>query len=815
IAEFLAAEDLAERISIGLPIDRVMALICGIDGRPVSSLRGLFAWLICRLGHLAEEYVGLDPYGVVTYGDASVLPPAVQGAIWSGLRQLGDPWFLTNREESASFRGLANLNTADIIRDLLADPATGIHLKISLLEAIASSTEDIGLKEILRETVLNKIDNTWIRSVALKAFVSSVGGDWTELKAIDHDLLTASNDFAAPEIRTDLLNLSRGKGKLPQRLLSILKQAAHNNEKRDVIGRFYSLIDLPLDSDLNEILDGISQELATRDEFHFEFRRLFDEWLTRRLKNPNPITPEQLSCWLRPLQVRSDRLSKKALGLLKKRFEQESTLFQEVFEILAHTVPDEEKSFWAFLAHYLWELLPMDVWPVPPYEFFLMCALEEKNPEWAGDLFQMFLIWFPTEGGSVALAEAGFDFVAKRNDVAQTLGDWRSCKIEEWRRKQWERQEKESRKELENRLSNVSYLTPRLATIRKGVEERVLAWAAVRYLGLLRLSRDIPDARERLVSLTNEEIADAFLEGFVRYIENSAIPKKEAIIESWLENSIPHTHILLGLSVYLRFERGMDIPAEALPQCIAAVVDAYPGDRMPRYRETLSKWLVQQTDDNPAILKSTLMEIWILSTRSKKRGDLPGYYELSKNLGSIKFLTSLSAGVLSTGVKEDDSAVTKLASVLMSYDKRATLAIGEAELAREGLSAEVRAIWTTVLFVIEPSTYSEPWKNLMLEPNAAVWEAIDIIRGDRIGKKETVSLTAAQRAEVIATLGRLFENVRHPSGGWSGSRNPWDATEFIANQLRLLAADGSVDVSAHLERLEKDERLESYLDLIR
>jgi len=44
IAEFLAAEDLSERIMNGFPIDRVMALLCGIDGRPVSSLRGLFAW---------------------------------------------------------------------------------------------------------------------------------------------------------------------------------------------------------------------------------------------------------------------------------------------------------------------------------------------------------------------------------------------------------------------------------------------------------------------------------------------------------------------------------------------------------------------------------------------------------------------------------------------------------------------------------------------------------------------------------------------------------------------------------------------------
>jgi hypothetical protein len=108
IAEFLAAEDLAARIGNGLPIDRVMALICAIDGRPVSSLRGLFAWLMCKLSHLAGGYVERDLYGVATYGDASVLPPYAQCAIWAGLRKLRDPWFLANEDDRGSFRGLAN-----------------------------------------------------------------------------------------------------------------------------------------------------------------------------------------------------------------------------------------------------------------------------------------------------------------------------------------------------------------------------------------------------------------------------------------------------------------------------------------------------------------------------------------------------------------------------------------------------------------------------------------------------------------------------------------------------------------------------------
>ena len=60
----------------------------------------------------------------------------------------------------------------------------------------------------------------------------------------------------------------------------------------------------------------------------------------------------------------------------------------------------------------------------------------------------MYLARFPSEGASVALAEAGFDLLARRQNVTKVLGDWNICKIEKWRIEQWERREKESHEHL-------------------------------------------------------------------------------------------------------------------------------------------------------------------------------------------------------------------------------------------------------------------------------------------------------------------------------------------------------------------------------
>ncbi|MBU2622205.1 MAG: hypothetical protein KKD92_07810 [Proteobacteria bacterium] len=815
VAEFLAAEDLYSRIANGLPIDRVMALMCGVDGKPVSSLRGLFAWLMCKISHIADCYVERDPYGVVTYGDASVLPPSAQCAVWAGLRNLRDPWFLTNDDDRSSFRNLANQNTAKIINDILQDSTSGVHLKNAVLEAISYSVENIGLNEIVKKIVLAKHDNNWLRSTALKAYAKSVQNDWGQLEAIDHELAHSSDDLTAPEVRVKLLCLTPGVGSLPLRVLSIMEQAASARKERHIVGRFYSLIALPSDTDLDVILDSASRVLIPTSKDRYELRSIFDEWLKRRLESSSAITPVQLSSWLRNIWgARHDSKDEETLASLKARFEQEPSLFEGVFKLLANDVPNEERSFWLFVAHDLWNLLPASVWLVPQYTFFLAHAEQEKDPERAADLFRMYLSHFPVEGASVALAEAGLALMSRRHAVAKALGDWRSCEIEKWRIDRLKKHEEENLQRSVNRTQNVVDFTPRLATIREGGEEDALVWAAGVYLKLFIDIKNVPNPRDRLVSVTNDEIADALIQGFVRYVENPNIPKKDAIIEKWHANSVPFTHALLSLSVFLRHSAGMSVPEEALPHCLAAVVTgSYTNNNVPGHDKTLSEWILHQVRQNPRVVKSVLKEIWILSAKKKQR-DLPGFYTLSQNSDSLRFLASLSADVLKTGINEDHYTVSKLVSALLLHDQQADLAIGETELARNELSAEVRAIWCTALFVLDSSKYLDTWKTLMSGTDAVLWEAIEVIKGDRYENRRAVRLTSAQRTEVIMAIGQRFANIGHPSSGW-GSQNPWDASEFVANQIKLLAADGSADAGVQLERLENDDGLETYRNLIR
>jgi len=815
IAEFLATEDLLARIKGGLPIDRVMGLICGADGAPVSSLRGLFAWLMCKLGHIAEAYVRRDPYGVATYGDASVLLPKAQCAIWNGLRALQDPWFLANEDERGSFRGLANPDTASVIREILGDNSASIHLRIAVLESVANSTSDIGMGAIMRDLVLTKTDNTWLRTAALKAYATCVKQNWVDLDILDRDLATAAGDIAAPEVRVALLELTKNSGNLPDRLLSIMAQAVSFQNVRRAMGHFYRLHDFPADADLDALLDGASRVLISENHEIFEFESLFDGWLKRRLENDCPIPAARLAHWLPDIKFHRDPDRVNVRDALKARFEREIGLFEATYDRLSTEMPNTDHSFRVFLFRDLWQALPPIVWPVPHAAFFLSRAEKETDPSRAAELFQTYLSWFPTEGGSVELAEAGFSFLDRREDVALAVTGWNVCQIADGRLEQFEKREQRARDKAVERERNIAYLIPRLSILRDGRDENSLVWALQVYVGLAYGVQNSLEPRGRLVSVTNEEIADVIIEGFTNYAVSPDIPTEDQIAESLSANSIPFTHMLLALSVFMRYRAGLTIPEAALRHCLAAAVtQMHTSLEVPRFDKGLQEWFVRQARDQPHVLSAILRKMWLVSV-AKNNPHFPGFYELREDPGSAQFLASLSAEILETGINENPGAVSRFLSVLMAHDHQAALAIGEGQIGRAELSAEVRAIWAAVLFALDSEKHLGCWKALASETETALWEAIEVIAGREREKIQPPGLTAAQRAEVVNLVGKRFPSAAHPMGGWGGSRNTWDASEFIGNQIGLLAADESKDAGALLTSLADNNDLASYHDQIR
>ena len=161
-------------------------------------------------------------------------------------------------------------------------------------------------------------------------------------------------------------------------------------------------------------------------------------------------------------------IHQKTLVSLKARFEQNPLLFEKVFELLANAVLNRGTFILALCRPRPGATATGDgVARSPNASSFWRVPRRTTDPEHAADLFRTDPSWFPREGASVALAEAGWAMLDGRHDVAKALGDWKSCKIEKWRKDQWKRLEEESRRHSAKRAQNVAYFTSALQPFAK------------------------------------------------------------------------------------------------------------------------------------------------------------------------------------------------------------------------------------------------------------------------------------------------------------------------------------------------------------
>jgi hypothetical protein len=805
IQEFLAAEDLASRIEAGLPVERALALICGRDGVPISSLRGLYAWLMCHVGSRATAYVGRDPYAVATYGDVTVLAPESQQALWAGLRRSGDPWFLSGVDSGRSFRSLANRNTAGVLAEILGDGTASPHLQIAALEAIATADDDLGLTGVVREIVLRRTDNTWLRTAALRAFANILKQNYAVLEAVDNELAVDSTDGAGAEVRLELLKLTLDQPNLAERTLSVLKQSSSSSgSSRRAFGRLYLFGDEFPGSEIDTVLRGADRVLKLEGEQDYEVRAFFARLLRKRIAMAAPLDVDTVARSLLIIQRRGDPEKNDVLRNLKTRLQQEPGLLPSLFEALA--ARNGANSFWVFGAYHLWQMMPPSIWPVLPCSFFLERAANESNSDRAADLFRLYVSWFPREEPTAQLAEAGFAFLELRADVVQLLGEWNIAQVEEWRWDQSKRRSEDRVKKASRKLDDIQYLMPRLTEVASGVDQRTLIWAAGVYFDLYN-DVDGETPRERFEDVSNAEIETACIQGFIKFTERADIPDVDEIVKCWIRNQIPWRHSLLTLSVFFREINGLHVPPAAEPPCVAAAVTGLSGDRIPGFKEKVNQWLVRVVQSNLMVVKPILERLWL-----SDRGLLSGFHELSQHAATAPFLVDVSANVLRSPRCDDYTAKT-LVPVIFAGNPQTAEAIGLGRLSDPCLNGVQRAIWTTALYLSDAYKYAELWRQNDSEPNETFWEAIEIISGPR--SENAPMMPASQRAEIIATTGRRFPPAGFPKSGSWGSRNPWDASTFVTRQIDQLAAVPTQEAIGLLNSLERDPNLPGYRDHIR
>ncbi len=209
VAEFLGARYLAERVTNGLPVKRVLALMTGHDGGVVSELRGLSAWLAAHCQVVRAEIIERDPLGTILYGDVRGFSVENKRQILVGLERetTRNPWIAPPEHMDTRLGDFVTPNAAALITDVLTgrnrDTAKQSLVSI-VVEMLAHGQPVDGMSERLYEMLRDTSRWSRIKASALRAYLhqeTQEGRAVARLKALLGEVL----DRQIPDPEDDLL----------------------------------------------------------------------------------------------------------------------------------------------------------------------------------------------------------------------------------------------------------------------------------------------------------------------------------------------------------------------------------------------------------------------------------------------------------------------------------------------------------------------------------------------------------------------------------------------------------------------------------
>ena len=192
ISEFLGARYLAQLVSGGLPVRRVIALMTGGDGTVVTELRGLSSWLAAHCKAARADLIERDPAGLALYGDIGEFSLDEKIELLESLKR--HPSRLDSVWTYSDFTPLVTRDMQPTLKKVLEDKSrdqghetfTGFILRVlahgvrmptlsqDLLEIVRDDTRKPGINRVALDAFLHNCTEGQERADKLKALLDDV-----------------------------------------------------------------------------------------------------------------------------------------------------------------------------------------------------------------------------------------------------------------------------------------------------------------------------------------------------------------------------------------------------------------------------------------------------------------------------------------------------------------------------------------------------------------------------------------------------------------------------------------------------------------
>jgi hypothetical protein len=826
VAEFLAAKWLAARIQKGLPLGRVQSLI-GVEGVPTPELRGLHAWLATLSPEHAPVLIAADPYGVLVYGDAASLPPRLRKALLEALQRLAqvDPWFRAGDWTDKPLGGLSGPDMVEAFRSVLADSASGFHLRSVVLDAIENGPEIPELHEDLIAILADSNCPDRERRGALDALLHIIPGGVTDVVRVYRDHFVG--DRSTAQLRAQILVELYPAYLTTADIVAVFDDILNDTEKYSS-SDLWRLTDAIPDQHLPEVVSALSalnEDESFQGQRHgkFEVESAFRHLLERFFASHLPKQPGEIWRWLSAYYRFTSRAGSSSQEAIQKWLLNNPSLVLSMFDIAVEQASISEiKGF--FLSNFLRTVLGgISSYTLAKHILDVLDTRAEYS-ERDCELYQFaHRLCFSCNQEVTDLFEQLYALGDRDNTLAEKRDAFCVGQIEEWRYEDAQRKLKYTQERLERHERDQQNLYATAEWIRTGQHLHNLGILAQRYFGVFADSERIPDPVTRLRNEIGDELTQHAIAGFQAVLLCSDLPSPKHIAElrtngryySWWYA------ILAGMDEKWCQTKGLEaLPHTALETalCLAFELDTSEHDgnvSRPIHRE----WPDRILTERPELARRAFHD-FLCPFFEKRWSYIRGLDKLVNNEKTLPWRGELALGLLEKFSSAPPEPLRDLLAAALSVEScREKLAV----LAKKVLTAqgrirgEQRTLWMATAYLLSPRDFSGALGDYLRGREEAFWTLKEFV-GRVTNRKETGSLTLTieQRRFFTALIGRRFENAYRPVGGViEGNRHGWDAAEFVRWQIEALSAEASQEAGEALVALAGGKKLASYGDHLR
>ncbi len=298
IAEYLAARYLATLFIEGLPLARVRLLL-GVEGKPVSYLRGVHAWLPIFLTNHVNEFIEADPYGVLSYGDAASLSSQGKRLLFEALIRVADadPGFRGDDRSTLALVGLADPHLTACFENILNDSSNAYGLRMLVLDTLRVGNVLPGLRTSLYNLMISRSAHVNERICALEVLMKMGPLGLESIRAAYQLLATERRGRC---LRAQILRRCLGNEARYSDLLMLFQHSIEQVQATSPPLSRWQLHELVSSDDITGCLDSLVSLQCTSVDEHMaaEIVLFMVPLLIRYLGTANPLNEPKLFGWL-------------------------------------------------------------------------------------------------------------------------------------------------------------------------------------------------------------------------------------------------------------------------------------------------------------------------------------------------------------------------------------------------------------------------------------------------------------------------------------------------------------------------------------